>query len=186
MTSIEETVESAGQVRVAMYDAKACQALHPHWEALTKQEKLAFVRVATETGSLRPVATSTDTNTTCTGLHQFTVDALDASQPTPSSPDFLALGRDGTSPKSETDTVMDDHVDDVLVTSFTDEGSQVRITTFVDEGEANVDVDAGETLSECGLVAPDGLHNHSALSTNYAKDNTKTLTIEVTLSFSAQ
>lgn len=178
---IDETTGIAGYVSVRVHDSAVTRYRVPWWDALTPAEK------AQETEHLSPVATAEQANTTCIGLHQLLVDSLDASQPITGVVEQLALGRSETAP-SENDTALNDEVDRVDVTEFTDEGDALDVRTFVGEGDANVDTAAGETISEVGLYAGDGSYflNHSLLANPIPKDNSRTMTVSVTLIFTSQ
>lgn len=178
----DDAVGCFGSFRAAMYDVADVKAQVAQYDNLSAKAKLHLTRMLCE-----PVAVTFDVNTTCIGLHQWIVSALDAGQ-TATAPDVVALGRSNTSP-TETDTTLNDEVDRVSITQYEDESGsspyQIRLTTFVGEGEANVDTGAGETISEGGFYADGNLLNHSLFSTEFEKDETKTMTVEGVLGFQA-
>lgn len=177
-TAPTEDVSCAGRVTARGISASTLDAAFPGWRGCTREQQL---RLAQEVDAEYRETTS---NVTCVGLHEWVVDCLHASSVDPPELDRVALGRSDTTPTSS-DTMLNDKVDDVDITSFADEGTQIRITAFVGEQEANVDTQAGETLSEVGVLADGKLLNHALLPTDYEKSSIKTMTIEVVLAFSA-
>lgn len=170
---------SIGEITVEERDPDISRYLCPWWDALDDREKELESRD-------HPVREKHVTpNTTCIELHELTVDLLDGSQTTDVVIEELAVGRSST-PPDESDRSLNDPVDRVGATEFTDNGDSLDVRTFLGEGDANVDTSAGETLSELGLYAGDYFLNHSVLSSDISKDNTTTATITVTLSFTAQ
>lgn len=171
-------VVSMGEITVETRDPAISRYLCPWWDALTPAEK------ELESRTHPTKERHTTGNTTCIELHELTVDLLDASQATSVVIEELAVGRSTTTP-AESDRSLNDPVDRVGVTTFTDNGDSLDVRTFIGEGDANVDTGAGETLSEVGLYAGSYFLNHSVLSTDISKDNTTTATITVTLTWSA-
>lgn len=176
---VSETLQCTGTVRVAMYDSSEYYALAKMWREMRPMHQLEL------TQHLDPIESHESTNTTCVGLHEWLVDSLNGATAPPTKPSGIALGRDGTTVPTSSDTSLNDHVETIDITQFADEGTQVRVTAFVGEDEANVDVANGETISEMGIYAGSRLLNHSTFSTDYEKDDTKTMTVEGVLSFSA-
>lgn len=181
---VHDGVRVRGSFIVRMYSMEAVCDAFPNYRERTKAAKARILDELRMSGAIVPIQYETRANTTCVGLHEFAVQCLDASQPSPKGITHLSLGRSEVVP-SESDTSLNDPVDDTNITVFEDEGTQIRCTIVVDEGEANVDVSAGETISEVGLYASTRLLNHSVLANNYAKDQTKTMTVSVLLSFEA-
>lgn len=175
---MQDLIKVTGEISVSLYEVSALNNHHNGWRKLPDMHKLEFL------DGFTPVESHTSTNVACTGLFEWISESLNAAITTPDEPDQIALGRSSTTPSSS-DTSLDDEVDRVDITSFADEGTQVRMTAFVGEAEANVDVSAGETISEGGVYAGSKLLNHSLFGTDYEKDNTKTMTVEIVLSFSA-
>lgn len=170
---------SCDNVKVELFDNAHLRYEIPWWDALTREEKLQ------ELENLKPIQTTTSSNTTCVELHYLTVDLLNATDPTDEVVERLAVGRSTTAP-AESDTSLNDPVDQVEVTEYSDNLDSLETKTFLGEGDGNVDTSVGESLDEVGLYAGGYFLNHSLLSQSIAKDNTKTATITVTLTFTAQ
>lgn len=176
MVSVNQSTHCTGMVRTRMYETHPLDS--QQWDQMPDHVKVELLE------QVEPVQADVTENVTCTGLFEWIASCLDASTSAPPDADTLALGR-GDSAVSSTDTALTDPVDEVSITSYADEGTQTRFTFFIGEAEGNVDVEAGETLSECGLKAESSLLNHALFNTEYEKDDTKTMTVEVVLSFSA-
>lgn len=170
---------AAGRVTIDVHDPAICRYRVPWWDALEDDEKLQ------EADHIPAVQRVESPNTTCVELHEWIVDALDATGAAPSTVDFLAVGRSDADP-AESDRSLNDQVDRVDVTSFEDRGTELDVRTFLGEGDANVDTGAGEEIREVGLFAGQYFLNHSLLTNPIAKDTTKTATVTVTLIFTAQ
>lgn len=176
--SVSSTAVSVGEIEVEERDPAISRYLAPWWDALTPGEKELESRD-------HPVRERHVTsNTTCVQLHHLIVDLLDASQPTDAVINELAVGRSTTTP-TESDTSLNDAVDRIDITEFTDTGSTIDVRIFLGEGDANVDTAAGESISEVGLYAGPYFLNHSVLTQDINKDTTTTATITVRLTFSA-
>lgn len=172
--SISEQSLVEGTIHISSYDSHVnC----PNWSSMSRKEKLSWLE------DEPPVQSSTCHNIACTGLFTWIVDALNAGAPNPPEANRLALGKAGGSGVSSTDTALAQYVDDVPITSYADEGTQVRFTVFVGAGEANVDTGNGETISEVGVYSDDRFMNHALLDTKYEKNNSKTMTMEVVFEF---
>ena len=167
---------SMGRFRVREIDPAIARYHVPWWDALEPAEKLR------EAKHLPATAEHESENTTCVELHRLIVDLLDGSQPVDEVIDQLALGRSTTAPAAG-DTARHDEVDRVGVTEFDDQGDSLQVRTFVGEGDANVDVAAGETISEAGLYAGGYFLNHSLFGSEIEKSNTVTTTVSATLTF---
>lgn len=176
MVSTNQPTQCAGTVRSRLYDEHPLDS--QQWGQMPDHAKVELLE------QVEPVEEDVTENVTCTGLFEWIASCLDASTSEPNPVDTLALGR-SDAPVDTSDTSLNDRVDEVSITSYADEGTQTRFTFFVGEAEANVDVEAGETLSECGLKSGSSLMNHALFNTEYEKDDTKTMTVEVVLSFSA-
>lgn len=175
---VADALSVSGRISVAMYDVTDLNHHHLGWRDLPDIHKLELVE------HVEPVESHCSENVTCTDLFEWLADALNGATSAPPDPDAIAVGRSTTTPQSS-DSSLNDEVERISITSFADEGTQVRFTSFVGEDEANVDVDAGETLSEAGAYAGSFFLNHSLFDTEYEKDSTKTMTVEVVLSFNA-
>lgn len=154
------------------------------WETLSKDEKLALTR------DVSPEYEETVHNVTTDALHEYFVDNLDRSQTSAKSnlsADWMGLGNDATSGTATTDTDLNNRIYEETVTDHADQDKDLLASTFVDSTEAN-----GFTLDEIGLFTgdPNNLGNADVFLINHAtfsdvtKDNTKTVTFDVTLSFS--
>ena len=156
----------------------------PQWEQLSKEEKLEASR------KVQPVAEDTVYNVTTDALHEYFVDNLDPDNTnTEANVDvsFLALGTDASSGTAETDTDLNSREYEEPVTDVADNGKELLASTFLDSTEGN-----GNDFDELGLFSgdPANLANTEVFLINHAtfaavtKDSTKTVTFDVTLTFS--
>lgn len=173
-----ESTAIRGEISTRIYDPAILTYHDPTYPALPRAAQGAVAR------EHDPIHSDTSSNVTCVGLHTWLAEALDGATVMPPEPNEFALGRSNTAPTSD-DTELTDEVDRVDVTAFDVEGSEVRITAYVGEGEANVDVEAGETISEGGVYAGSRLLNHSLFDIEYEKDSQKTMSVDAAFTFSS-
>lgn len=148
------------------------------YSSLTPPQRL---RVSEDT---EPVQVAQARNTTTIEMHQWLVGRSDPNgQLTPDISE-LAVGM-SDAPVSETDTGLTDPVARVETTSSMRENTSLRIKTFIDKGQANVDVNSGEALREVGLFADEYFLNHAVLNNDIDKTNTKTVTVDVLITYDA-
>jgi len=178
------TLRMKGRIDTKMYDTAQLRASVDDYDALSKQEKLDLARESS------PVYEDTVYNVTTDLLHQYFVDNLDPDNTSTEADvavSHLALGDDGTTGTDSMDTDLNNQVYTEPVTDVADNGKSLLASTFVDSTEAN-----GFTLDELGLFTGDPasssnpevfLMNHATFSP-VTKDNTKTVTFDVTLTFS--
>ena len=187
-----EATETTGSFSISAHNTAdlrdAAEEAGLDYDELTKKQKLKLSR------GVDPEKIEEVDNVTCVGLFRGIVRLLDASTPDAPPIDQFALGRgsDSTQVTTNSESLIDE-VDRVTVTQYGTQsaGEELICTIFVDEGEANVNVSAGETLDEGGLIIGDEpesgdnweLANHALFSQSYQKDASKTLTMEYTLSF---
>lgn len=150
----------------------------PGWALLPTRAKLWVSKLS---GTIQTV---TSRNTTTLDMHEWVVGRTDPNgQQTPDIAE-LAVGRSTTSP-TESDTALNDEVDRVGITSTERLTDTLLVRTFLDKPDGNVDVNAGESLSEVGLYADTFFLNHSVLTNDIDKDNTKTANVEVEITYDA-
>lgn len=200
--SATETIKIEGRIDARLHDPETLRKEIPEWNDLDDREKhLATTdyenlqeRSAVDDLDDQELALAqldleaTDEfvvfNTTCVGLHEVLVDNLDPTQNSDEEATYLALGDDAASGTDSGDETLNNEVFRKAVTDHADQGTTLLASTFVDSTEAN-----GYTLDELGLFTSDTggtnvLLNHSTFP-DVTKDNTKTVTFDVTLSFSA-
>jgi hypothetical protein len=163
-------------------DLKA--AADSDWDTLSDPEKLEVAR------EVDPVETDTVYNVTTDRLHEYFVDNLDPDN-TGAEADlsvaWLGLGTNGGGGTSTSDTDLNTRTYEETVTDVADNGKDLLASTFLDSTEGN-----GNTFDELGLFTgdPANLSNTEVFLVNHAtfsavtKDNTKTVTFDVTLTFS--
>lgn len=199
--SATETIQIEGRIDARLHDSETLREEIPEWDDLSDREKYL---ATTDYEVLQERAAIDDLddherelaeldidladefvvfNTTCVGLHEILVDNLDPTQESDEEATYLALGNDGGSGTASGDEVLNNEVFRKAVTDHADQGTTLLASTFVDSTEAN-----GYTLNELGLYTSDVggsnlLLNHSTFAA-VTKDNTKTVTFDVTLSFS--
>jgi len=156
----------------------------PQWEQFSKEEKLAASR------KVKPVAEDTVYNVTTNALHEYFVDNLDPDNTSTEAnvaAEFLGLGTDAASGTAQTDTDLNSRAYEEPVTDVADNGDELLASTFLDSTEGN-----GNDFDELGLFSgdPANLTNAEVFLINHAtfaavtKDSSKTVTFDVTISFS--
>ncbi|AGM11358.1 hypothetical protein M199_gp028 [Halogranum tailed virus 1] len=173
-----------GVIETKVHDVSDLQEAHPDWDEMSKKEKLAATK------DVEPTFTDVEYNVTTDLLHEYFVDNLDPDNTAAEanvSASWLALGTDGGSGTATSDTDLNNRVYSEAVTDHADNGKELLASTFIDSTEAN-----GNTLDELGLFTDDPANlanpevfmiNHSSFAA-VTKDNSKTVTFDVTLTFS--
>lgn len=153
------------------------------YSKLSKQEKLQLSR------EVEPVYEDTVYNVTTDSLHEYFVDNLDpGNTATEANVDvsWAGLGTGGGSGTSTSDSDLNTRTYEETVTDVADNGKELLASTFLDSTEGNTN-----DFDEIGLFTADPdtsgpevfLINHATFAT-VTKDNTKTVTFDVTLTFS--
>lgn len=177
-------IRMKGRIDTQVHDEAALrEAADGDYDNLSKKEKLELTR------EVEPEYEDTVYNVTTDSLHQYFVDNLDPdNNATEANVDvsYLGLGTNSGGGTSTADTDLNTRVYEETVTDVADNGKELLASTFVDSTEAN-----GNTLDELGLFTgdPANLANPEVFLINHAtfasvtKDNTKTVTFDVTLTF---
>lgn len=178
------TLTLTGRIDQRTHELSDLREKYDSWDSMSEQQKLDAAR------NVDPVETQTVYNVTTDRLHQYFVDNLDVAQT--SSKDnidaaWMALGTDAASGTSSSDTDLNNRTYSEAVTDHADNGKDLLASTFLDSTEGN-----NNTFDEIGLFTgdPANLGNNDVFMINHAtfadvtKDNTKTVTFDVTLSFS--
>lgn len=172
-----------GRIERQSHSVDSLKSQYDEWEQMSKLEKLNASR------NVEPDEKDTVYNVTTTNLHQYFVDNLDPGQNSAKDNveiSFIGLGTNSDDP-SVSDNDLNNRVYEEQVTDVADNGTEILSSTFVDSTEANEG-----TLREIGLYTgdPDQKSDDSVFLLNHAtfadltKDNSKTVTFDVTLSFS--
>lgn len=176
-------VDVTGRIERQTHDVSDLRKSVDSWDTLTKEEKLVASR------DVEPVETDEVFNVTTEGLHNYFVRNLDPDNTSAEANVSLAwvgLGTDGPSGTDVTDTDLNNRTYQETITDVADDGSSILASTFIDSSEAN-----GNDFDEIGLFSGDPtnladpevfLINHATFAT-VTKDNTKTVTFDVTLNF---
>lgn len=154
------------------------------YEKLSDEEKMQLTR------DVQPSYTDTVYNVTVDRFHEYFVDNLDPNQTGPKdniTAAWLGLGTGGATAVATSDTDLTTRTYESEVTDVSDNGKDLLASTFLDSTEGN-----GNTFDELGLFSgdPANLGNSDVFMLNHAtfngvtKDNTKTVTFDVTLTFS--
>jgi len=154
------------------------------YDALSKQEKMELAR------EVEPEYEDTVYNVTTDNLHEYFVDNLDPdNNNTEANVDvsWLGLGTNGGGGTTTADDDLNTRTYEEAVTDVADNGKDLLASTFLDSTEGN-----GNTFDELGLFSgdPASLANAEVFLINHAtfaavtKDNSKTVTFDVTLTFS--
>lgn len=173
-----------GRIDKKVHDVDQLREEHDDWDEMSKEEKLSAIR------DVEPIEETTTYNVTTVALHEYFVDNLDSQNTsTEANVDlsYVGLGNDASSGTATTDTDLNNRVYEETITDIADNGNELLASTFVDSTEAN-----GNTLDEIGLFTGDPANlanaevfmiNHSTFA-DVTKDNSKTVTFDVTLTFS--
>jgi hypothetical protein len=154
------------------------------YDSLSKKERLSLAR------EVEPEYKDTVHNVTTDRLHEYFVDNLDPDDTSPEaniSASFMGLGTDGAAGTSSSDTDLNNRTYEETISDVADNGKDLLASTFLNSTEGN-----GNTFDEIGLFTGDPanladddvfLINHATFA-DVTKDNSKTVTFDVTLSFS--
>ena len=164
----------SGKIETKTYNE---ESLPSGWDEMSDKEKLSVLNGA------EPDEEQTDYNTTVFGMHEYFAQELDPNQDEDEDVTHLAFGDDDTEPDVTNDTLSNE-VFRKEVTEYSQNDNELLASTFIDTDEGN-----GETFREVGLFAgpdeADVMWNHSTISA-IQKDSSRTITIDVTLSFDAE
>lgn len=183
MAEINSGLTMTGQIERKTYSTEALQSEYPDWDSFSDEEKLAAMR------DTSPEDSESVFNVTTERFHEYLVDNLDPQVTTDDNLDanWMALGTDSASGTAVTDTDLNTRVFEKQVTDHADNGTELLASTFISSTEAN-----GNTLNEIGLYTGDPanlasssvfLINHATFS-DVVKDDQRTITFDVTLTFS--
>lgn len=173
-----------GRIERKTHDVADLRDQYPNWDEMDNRERLEASR------SIEPVDEDSVFNVTTDRFHEYFVDNLDPNQTALKdnrSASWMALGIDSSTGTSTSDTDLNTRVFQKQVTDVTDNGKELFTSTFVDSTEAN-----GEVVNEIGLFTGDPgslgdadkfMINHATF-TDVTKDNSKTVTFDVTITFS--
>jgi len=193
-----------GRIDTKVHSADELRSAIPEWDELSKDEKMLVTRdpedfdldaLSPEEREyaemfVEPDEEQVSYNVTTDRFHQYFVDNLDPSQSAAKdnvTASWLALGDDGATGTATSDTDLNNRVYSEAVTDHADNSKELLASTFVDSTEAN-----GNSLDELGLFTgdPANIANDEVFLINHTdfgavtKDNSKTVTFDVTLSFS--
>jgi len=172
MTITQDTTIE-GRIETNVFDN---ERLPSDWDSMSESEKMDWL------DSAAPDEQHVDYNTTVFGMHEYFAINLDDTQVLDESVTHLAIGDDSTAPTTD-DSTLTNEVFRKSVSDYSQINETLTASTFIDSDEAN-----GFTFREVGLFAgpneTDRMWNHSTIAA-IEKDNTRTITIEVDLTFSA-
>lgn len=183
-TNTDNKLRVRGRIDRKVYDTDRLGDTWGDWHSLSDSEKLSRLR------SVEPDETETVHNVTTDQMHEYFVDNLN---PTDTSPQanvaasWVALGDDSSAGTDSSDTDLNNRVFEKEVTDHSDNGKELFTSTFVGASEGN-----GPTYNEIGLFTgdPTNLANDDVFMLNHAtftgvtKDDSKTITFDVRLTFS--
>lgn len=174
-----------GRIDRKTHDVSTLREEVPSWDSLSKEERLDASR------DVEPADTETVYNVTVDSLHEYFVDNLDPEQTAAKdniTTLWLGLGDNAGGGTAVSDTDLNNRLYEEAVTDTADNGKELLTSTFLDSSEGNF----GSDFDELGLFSgdPSNLANADVFMLNHAtfadvnKDNTKTVTFDVTLTFS--
>lgn len=176
-------LEMVGRIDTKTYLTEELQSSVEDWSTLSDEEKLSCIR------EHEPESSESVYNVTTELFHEYLVRNLDPDVTENANLDatWMALGTDSASGTDVTDTDLNNRVFKKEITDHADNGTELLASTFVSSTEAN-----NETLSEIGIYTDDPanlsddavfLINHATFS-DVVKDSDRTITFDVTLTFS--
>jgi len=133
---------------------------------------------------LNPVNEIQESNVTTINMHEYFAQDLDPAQDVDEACEGLALGNDDTNPSSS-NTSLNNEVFRKAYEESEQVSNELTISTFIDQDEGN-----DLTFREAGLVknpSADGeedIWNHSTIS-SLEKDDTRSVSVDVTIEFTA-
>lgn len=177
-------IELKGRIDTKVHNVDELRSQVDDYDSLSDEEKMELTR------EVEPEYEDTVYNVTTDQLHQYFVDNLDPDNTTASAnvgASWLGLGTNGGGGTATSDTDLNTRAFEKQVTDVADNGKDLLASTFLDSTEGN-----GNTFDELGLFSgdPANLANADVFLLNHAtfaavtKDNTKTVTFDVTLTFS--
>jgi hypothetical protein len=172
-----------GRIDKKIYSTESLRSTFSDWDNKTKKEKLKLTR------NVEPETMETTYNVTTDRLHQYFVDNLDPDNSNADadlSVSHVGLGVSDTTPVTS-NTDLNNRTYEESVTDVADNGKDLLASTFIDSTEGN-----GNDFNEIGLFTgdPANLSNNDIFMINHStfapvtKDNSKTVTFDVTLTFS--
>lgn len=177
--TVTSELQITGRIDTKAYST---DSLPNNWDEMSDKEKLETTR------NIEPDESHTDYNKTVNGMHEYFAINLDGSSSIDEDVTHLAVGDDSTTPQTS-DTTLTNEVFRKTVTDYSQTDNELLASTFIESSEAN-----GNTIREVGLFAgglapgdtgyPDRMWNHSVIA-DIVKDDTRTITIDVTLTFTA-
>lgn len=185
MTANEAGLTMTGRIDRKTYSTETLKSEYPEWDSMDDEERLEAIR------QVEPEETETSYNVTTTRFHEYLVDNLDPDNTNPEAnlgAVWMAIGTDSASGTSVSDTDLNNRVFSKQVTDHADNGTELLASTFVSSTEANV----SNALNEIGLYTGDPVNvgntgvfliNHATFS-DVVKDENRTITFDVTLTFS--
>lgn len=170
---ITEDLRLEDNIRFEKYDIDRVREHVPEWDILPKWMRHWYCRYY-----IQPVEVGSVHNVTCDGLHDYvalalTLTASDSSDLDPAGE--IAFGDDESS-FSTSDTSMNNEVGNrINVNDRTRSGKDFNIDEYLSSNEQN-----GNTLKEIGVFSQDGtMYQHASTPTNYNKDSSFAITINV-------
>jgi hypothetical protein len=174
-----------GRIDRKTHNISDLKSAYSKWDEMNDEEKLQATR------NVEPVDKDTVYNVTTDKLHQYFVRNLDP-QDTDSDANlevgWLGLGTGAGNGTSTTDTDLNTRTYEETVTDVANNGKDLLASTFIDSTDGN-----GNDFDELGLFTgnPNNatgnsdifMMNHATFAT-VTKDNSKTVTFDVTLTFS--
>lgn len=173
-----------GRIDRKTHDVSTLRQEYDNWDSMSEKEKLSATR------SIEPTDTEIVYNITTDELHEYFVANLDPDNTNPEanvSVGWLGLGVDAATGTATSDTDLNSRTYEEQVTDVADNGKELLASTFLDSTEGN-----GDDFDELGLFTenPSDLTPPESFLINHAtfspvtKDNSKTVTFDVTLTFS--
>jgi hypothetical protein len=171
-----DSIQISGHVTASAYSD---EQLPDDWSNRTDSERLDYLR------GVEPDEQIDESNVTTIGMHEYFAENLDPTDGTINlQADYLAIGTDDTTPDSSNRSLNAEYfrkqVSDGIVS-----GNELQVDTLIQSSEAN-----GSTIREVGLFTDtsgggnERMLNHAVIA-DIQKDNTRNITVEVTLTFSA-
>lgn len=161
-----------GTVYTAVFDMGHVRSHHPEWDDMDDRAQLRALR------SCDFVNAGVVHNATLAGFHDYLADSINPESNANENVADLAVGT-GTSTPASTDTGLDNELGTVTLTDAATVDNTVTFNYVIDSTQFN-----GNTLAEVSVTGTnDAYWNRALISPTVAKDDTKTVVVDVELTF---
>lgn len=179
-----DSLSVRGQVSKRVYDLSEVRDTVDNYDELSREKRIDVLR------GTEPVEEETVDNVTVDRFHEYFVDNLNRNNTSSVAnlePTHIAVGGNGSAGISESDTQLNTRLYNEEIDTYNDIGKTLVSTILMSSSEGN-----GNTYNEIGIFTGDPANvgsdptvfmlNHTTFS-DFTKDNTKSITFDVSLTF---